>query len=144
MKKLWIVTLALLVLLGGCGAAAEPQQAPAPAATAAPVQQSAGTRVISDAPGTAASAQQAAPDAAAAEAPAEENAAEAPVDERMQKALDCVGSTTDKLYAAIGYPESSDYASSCLGSGDDGNLYYDGFTVYTYRENGVETVRHVE
>ena len=64
--------------------------------------------------------------------------------ERIQAARSCIGGTTAALYAAIGYPMTSDYASSCLGSGLDGNLYYDGFTVYTYRENGVETVRYVE
>ena len=41
-------------------------------------------------------------------------------------------------------PEYSDYAQSCLGTGEDGNLYYDGFTVYTYREGDVETIRIVE
>ncbi len=50
----------------------------------------------------------------------------------------------EELYAAIGEPEYSDYAPSCLGEGDDGNLYYDGFIVYTYRENGTETVTYVE
>ena len=35
-------------------------------------------------------------------------------------------------------------ARSCLGDGDDGNLYYEGFTVYTYREDGEETVTYVE
>ena len=64
--------------------------------------------------------------------------------ERIQAAKNCIGGTTAALYTAIGYPMTSDYASSCLGSGQDGNLYYDGFTVYTYRENGVETVRYVE
>ena len=34
---------------------------------------------------------------------------------------------------------------SCLGEGEDGNLYYDGFTVYTYRDvDGSETVSYVE
>lgn len=55
-----------------------------------------------------------------------------------------VGSDVSALYAAIGRPASSDYAPSCLGDGEDGNLYYDGFTVYTYRENGSETVQYVE
>lgn len=50
----------------------------------------------------------------------------------------------EELYKAIGYPQSSDYAPSCLGDGEDGNLYYDGFTVYTYREDGEETVSYVE
>ena len=56
----------------------------------------------------------------------------------------CIDLTVEELYDLIGQPESSDYAPSCLGPGEDGNLYYDGFTVYTYRENGTETVRVVE
>ena len=55
-----------------------------------------------------------------------------------------IGASLDELIAAIGEPESSDYAPSCLGEGEDGNLYYDGFVVYTYRENGTETVEYVE
>lgn len=55
------------------------------------------------------------------------------------------GANVDELIAAIGDPNSSDYAPSCLGEGEDGNLYYDGFTVYTYREtSGAETVNYVE
>ena len=50
----------------------------------------------------------------------------------------------EELFKAIGRPQSSDYAPSCLGDGEDGNLYYDGFTVYTYREDGEETVSYVE
>ena len=44
-------------------------------------------------------------------------------------------------YDAIGKPNSSEYASSCIGDGEDGLLYYNGFTVTTYRENGKETVQ---
>ena len=55
-----------------------------------------------------------------------------------------IGESIDALYAAIGEPASSDYAPSCLGPGEDGNLYYDGFVVYTYREDGMETVEYVE
>lgn len=55
------------------------------------------------------------------------------------------GAPLADLIAAIGEPESSDYAPSCLGEGEDGNLYYDGFTVYTYRDtDGEETVNYVE
>ena len=54
-----------------------------------------------------------------------------------------IGQPVSALYAAIGHPSSSDYAPSCLGDGDDGNLYYNGFVVYTYRENGVENVTAV-
>lgn len=55
-----------------------------------------------------------------------------------------IGEEVSALYDAIGYPGSSDYAPSCLGDGDDGNLYYEGFTVYTYREGDSEIVRYVD
>ena len=50
----------------------------------------------------------------------------------------------EELYEVIGQPISSDYASSCLGDGEDGLLVYDGFVVYTYREGDTETVYDVE
>ena len=44
----------------------------------------------------------------------------------------------------IGKPNNESYASSCLGDGEDGELSYDGFTVYTYRApDGAETVYDV-
>lgn len=66
--------------------------------------------------------------------------------ESNKKALaeSCVGKNVSELYALIGQPSSSDYAPSCLVDGEDGMLYYDGFVVYTTRENGVETVYYVE
>ena len=54
-----------------------------------------------------------------------------------------IGQSASSLIAAIGSPISSSYAPSCLGPGEDGELIYNGFTVYTYRENGVETVEDV-
>ena len=59
----------------------------------------------------------------------------------LETALKYVGKDVSKLYAAIGKPNSSEYASSCIGNGEDGLLYYNGFTVTTYRENGKETVQ---
>lgn len=58
----------------------------------------------------------------------------------------CIDKPVEDLYELIGEPESSDYATSCMGEGEgeDGNLYYDGFVVYTFRENGEETVVFVE
>lgn len=51
----------------------------------------------------------------------------------------------EELYEAIGYPESSDYASSCLVPGaEDGNLYYEDFIVYTIRKSSGETVYDAE
>ena len=46
-----------------------------------------------------------------------------------------------ELYAAIGQPISSDYAPGCLAegeNGEDGELYYDGFIVYTGRSSTQE------
>lgn len=59
----------------------------------------------------------------------------------LETALKYVGKDVNKLYSAIGKPASSEYVSSCVGNGEDGILYYDGFTVTTYRENGKETVQ---
>ena len=54
-----------------------------------------------------------------------------------------IGQSVSSLIAAIGQPLSQGYAPSCLGDGEDGELIYDGFTVYTYREGGTEIVQDV-
>lgn len=56
----------------------------------------------------------------------------------------CIDKSVQELYDLVGEPDSSEYVPSCLGSGEDGNLYYADFTVYTYREGDTETVRVVE
>ena len=56
----------------------------------------------------------------------------------------CIDKSVQELYALVGEPDSSEYVPSCLGSGEDGNLYYADFTVYTYREGDTETVRVIE
>ncbi len=55
-----------------------------------------------------------------------------------------IGSSAASLISAIGSPSSSSYAPSCIGDGEDGELHYNGFVVYTYRENGNEVVDSVE
>lgn len=47
------------------------------------------------------------------------------------------------LIEAVGEPSATDYASSCLGPGEDGELTYGGFTVYTYKEGDSEIVKEV-
>ncbi len=55
-----------------------------------------------------------------------------------------IDAPVEDLYAAIGQPNDTAYASSCLGEGEDGELYYDGYTVYTYRDpDGSESVYDV-
>ena len=56
----------------------------------------------------------------------------------------CIDKPVAELYALIGEPESADYAPSCLGEGEDGNLVYEDFVVYTYREGEEEVVTYVE
>ena len=55
-----------------------------------------------------------------------------------------IGKSASSMIAAIGAPSSSQYSPSCMGDGEDGQLSYNGFTVYTYRENGQEKVVDVE
>lgn len=55
-----------------------------------------------------------------------------------------VGQAASSLKSALGAPSSSSYSPSCMGEGEDGIWTYDGFTVYTYRENGTETVEAVQ
>lgn len=129
MKKLTCLLLALTLLLGlaACGEEpAEVTEEPA-AGSVEPVEESA-------------------PPAEESVAPAEES--EAPAEEEpspLEAAKAFEGAPLEDLIAAVGEPLSSDYAPSCLGEGEDGNLYYDGFTVYTYRDvDGSETVNYVE
>ena len=136
MKKLTCLLLALTLLLGlaACGEEpAEVTEEPA-AGSVEPVEESAPPAEESAAP------------AEESVAPAEES--EAPAEEEpspLEAAKEFEGAPLEDLIAAIGEPLSSDYAPSCLGEGEDGNLYYDGFTVYTYRDtDGEETVNYVE
>ena len=64
--------------------------------------------------------------------------------EAVQKALKLKNRPVSELYDAIGEPESKDAAPSCMGPGEDVNLYYDGFTVYTYKEGNEQTVVDAE
>ena len=129
MKKLTCLMIAALLLasLAACGEAA-PEETVSPAA----VEESA--------------APESSVPPAESEAPAESDApAEGEEGSLLETARGYEGAALGDLIAAIGEPESSDYAPSCLGEGEDGNLYYDGFTVYTYRDvDGSETVSYVE
>ena len=58
------------------------------------------------------------------------------------KALE--GEQVSRLYEAVGEPERYDYAPSCMGSGEDGELHYNGFVVYTYRTEAYEEIIDVE
>lgn len=82
---------------------------------------------------------------AESEAPVDEPAeSSAPAENENKKlAEDLIGEDVSKLYEAIGEPNDSSYAGSCLGPGEDGELHYDGFTVYTYKEDDSEIIQNV-
>ena len=124
MKKMIVVALCLTLLLAGCGADPQPTET-----TTQPTTQTEATTE--------------APTETTTEAPTEETAE---ANSLKAQAESCIGKTVEELIALIGEPQSSDYAPSCLnpGVGEDGNLYYDGFTVYTYKADGVEEVVDVE
>ena len=125
MKKIFAVLLAMTLLfsLAACGGK---EEAPAPteAPAAAPVEETPAP-VSTEEP-------------VAEPEPTEEPAVEEP--SLMELAESFVGGEAAELIAAIGEPVSTDYAPSCLGSGEDGILEYADFLVYTYRENGSERV----
>ena len=126
-----LLVLALAVGLCACGGSS------APAPTATPTQAPAMSAALPDA------------GLQKAETPAVEAGSEAEPAAQADEALKaaaaaCIEKSVEDLYAAIGEPSGSSYASSCLGPGEDGELYYDGFTVYTYKENDSEIVKDVE
>lgn len=79
----------------------------------------------------------------AASAPAEAKPAE-PAKPTASQASGYVGSSASALESALGAPTSKSYSPSCMGEGEDGIWTYDGFTVYTYKEGGSETVEAVQ
>ena len=135
MKKVLSILLCFVLLLSlcACGGKEEPeapvQDAPAAAPTEGPT----------DAPAEDSEEATEAP----TEAPAED-VPEEPTPDPVEIAKGLIDQPIGDLYAQIGEPESADYAPSCMGDGEDGMLFYDGFIVYTYREGDVETVYDVE
>lgn len=135
MKKITclLLALALLLCLAACGGEPAADAGEPVAESEEPVTESEGPVTESEAP------------VAESEEPVTES--EAPAEEAtpLETAKEFEGANLEDLIAAIGEPQSSDYAPSCLGEGEDGNLYYDGFTVYTYRDvDGTEVVNYVE
>ena len=54
-----------------------------------------------------------------------------------------IGKNVDELIEVLGEPKSREYTHSCLGDGEDGNLEYEGFFVYTYKEKNIEIVKDI-
>lgn len=125
MKKTAIIALllTLTVALSACGG-----EKPAETAPAAPTAEPA----VTAEPETAATAEP---------MPAEETEADP-----VAQVLSLKDHDVSELYELFGEPSESQYASSCLiTGGQDGILYYDGFTVYTLvQPDGTETVYDAE
>lgn len=65
-------------------------------------------------------------------------------EEAYAKAQEFIGQAAADMKAAIGEPDSVQYASSCLEEGaEDGMLFYPGFYVWTVRNGADETVHDV-
>lgn len=126
MKKIVLFVLACLMLVSLCACGEDPVETNPSTQTTAPTETK--------------NEETTAPSEGETTSPSEETT----IDDVLELVLSYVDQPIEDLIAVIGEPESSDYAPSCLGDGEDGMLYYDGFVVYTYRENGVETVYDVE
>ena len=150
-KYFWLAALCLIcaLLLIGCGSSA-PAATPAPTGTAAPAESAAPAETEAPATET--------PESDAEPEPSTEPEAKlpdaglvhdtevtpSPSETLFELAKSYVDKPLSELQAEIGEPVSSSYVSSCLiPGGEDGELHYDGFTVYTVKSGDSETVQDV-
>ena len=150
-KNFWLAALCLIcaLLLIGCGSSA-PAATPAPTGTAAPAESAAPAKTEAPAAET--------PESDAEPEPSTEPEAKlpdaglvhdtevtpSPSETLFELAKSYVDKPLSELQAEIGEPVSSSYVSSCLiPGGEDGELHYDGFTVYTVKSGDSETVQDV-
>lgn len=150
-RNLLLAALCLIcaLLLIGCGSTA-PDPTPAPAETAAPAESAAPAE-------TEAPSETPVPNAEPEAEPSAEPVATLPdaglvrdtedsseSDQLFELAKSFVDKPLSELQAELGEPLSSTYVSSCLiPGGEDGELHYDGFTVYTVKSADSETVQDV-
>ena len=150
-KNFWLAALCLIcaLLLIGCGSSA-PAATPAPTGTEAPAESAAPAETEAPAAET--------PESDAEPEPSTEPEAKlpdaglvhdtevtpSPSETLFELAKSYVDKPLSELQAEIGEPVSSSYVSSCLiPGGEDGELHYDGFTVYTVKSGDSETVQDV-
>ena len=130
-----IILLALLLSLAACGAPAvsEPEEE-------AP-------QLTSVLPGASSQKTPAAvPTEAPKETPAPEQNEKSQIAETVAKVKKMKGQPVADLIELLGEPISKEYSSSCLiEGGQDGQLVYDGFIVYTLvQKDGTETIYDCE
>ncbi len=142
MKRSSIIVFCIIcaMLLPGCG------NSSAPAATVAPTESAEvsepATEAVSPKPEESAAPVATLPDASLTEDTGSASGEEDPASQ-YDLAKSFVDKTLPELTEAIGDPISSSYATSCLGPGQDGELVYDGFRVYTYNNGETETILDV-
>ncbi len=135
-----LLLLALAVLLCACGDAGQISSVPEATVTPAPVESTETPAAEASAPEQAAAP--VLPDAGL-HAAAEKTEADPEIAKRLELAKSFVDKDVQDLIDELGEPLERTYAPSCLGSGEDGELRYEGFSVYTYREGERETVTDV-
>ena len=134
MKKNTAIILSLFLILTLC--ACSSSQTPAAEAAKDSPAETASTAEV-----TQIAEVQSEPEAAeSTEEAAQEAVQEDVSNELYETALNFIDKDVSQLIDAIGEPTGTDYMPSCMGDGDDGELYYDGFYVATYREGNEETV----
>ena len=133
--------LAAAAVLSACGEKPEAAQETAPAAAEQPAQTPEPVQVQQPEPTEAEPAEEEpeAPTRAELELPEETKAPGA-----LETALSFVDQDAQLLLNALGEPQEKLYEASCSGPGDDGIWIYEDVTVFTYLENGVETVVDAE
>lgn len=150
-KNFWLAALCLIcaLLLIGCGSSA-PAATPAPTGTAAPAESAAPAETEAPAaetpepdlePEPSTEPEAKLPDAGLVH---DTEVTPSPSETLFELAKSYVDKPLSELQAEIGEPVSSSYVSSCLiPGGEDGELHYDGFTVYTVKSGDSETVQDV-
>lgn len=146
-KKLRSILLVCLLLaaaavLTACGEKTEPVQTSVQEAAPAAAEQPAQEPTPAPETQTPAEAEQPEPEAPVQAEPEQPEEAEAPG--VLETALSFVDQDVQLLLEALGEPQQKLYEASCSGPGDDGIWVYEDVTVFTYLENGVETVVDAE
>lgn len=146
-KKITSILLVCLLLaaaavLTACGEKPESAQTSVQEAAPAAAEQPAQEPTPAPETQTPAEAEQPEPEAPVQAEPEQPEEADAPG--ALETALSFVDQDAQLLLDALGEPQQKLYEASCSGPGDDGIWVYEDVTVFTYLENGVETVVDAE